>query len=276
MPDSAIYSEAADGRPFFLIPWNQQFLAGTTEVPQDSDPGTAAPSQAEVDYLMSSVRRVLPRLKISQSDILFTFSGVRPLPFSPGEEAAAITRRHLWHDHSDEEVAGMFSLIGGKLTTAARVGREGARKLGFSVPKPAIAVITSSVDFAAAQKQHATELGQAAGISRASALAILEWFGPRSTAIAQLAASSPSTRLPICGHTEHIVAEAVYSVQTEYAQTLADILLRRVPVALSAHWSDGCSTAAAARIGEALAWSEHDVAKQRDSFQQERRCLLGV
>jgi glycerol-3-phosphate dehydrogenase len=275
MPDSAIYSEADDGRPFFLIPWNHQLLVGTTEVPHSASPDTAAPSAAEIDYLLSSLRRILPLANVSSRDIVFTFSGVRPLPFSPGKQAGAITRRHILHDHAADGMAGMFSLIGGKLTTAAHVGRECARKLGLSVPEPGTAIIPSSADLNAVREQHATQIAQLATIPHASALSILDWFGSRAAVVASLAASSADLKLPLCEHTDHIIAEAVDSTRHEHAVTLADILLRRVPVALSACWSDACSRTAASRIGRALGWPEQQILTERENFQQERTRLLG-
>ncbi len=71
----------------------------------------------------------------------------------------------------------------------------------------------------------------------------------RSLDIARMALSSADLRAPLCSHTEHIVAEAVDAVANEYAATLGDILLRRVPVAWGACWSSTCSRQAASRIG---------------------------
>src|SRR5450631_1802837 len=47
-PDSAVYSEAVDGRPIFVIPWNEQILVGTTEAADGGDPGKAHPSPEEI------------------------------------------------------------------------------------------------------------------------------------------------------------------------------------------------------------------------------------
>ena len=50
-PDAALYTEATDGRPIFLIPWNGQILVGTTEIPDDNDPGACEPTIQEIQYL---------------------------------------------------------------------------------------------------------------------------------------------------------------------------------------------------------------------------------
>jgi glycerol-3-phosphate dehydrogenase len=111
--DFPVYTEAADGRPIFVIPWNDQLLVGTTEVPDSGDPGRATPSFEEIGYLLTSLGSVLPGLAASSNDIRCAFSGIRPLPFAPGATTSAITRRHVLHDHSGDGMPGMLSLIGG-------------------------------------------------------------------------------------------------------------------------------------------------------------------
>ena len=59
-PSHPVYTEAEDGRPIFLLPWNGQLLLGTTEVRDDGDPGDAAPSQSEMEYLFSALNRLIP------------------------------------------------------------------------------------------------------------------------------------------------------------------------------------------------------------------------
>ncbi|MGH7488293.1 MAG: glycerol-3-phosphate dehydrogenase/oxidase, partial [bacterium] len=112
-PDAAVYTEAVDKRPIFVIPWNEQVLVGTTEVSDQGDPGKVQPSQAEIDYLVRSLLHLYPRVKLSASDIRYTFAGVRPLPFSPKEKASAVSRKHYLHDHAADGAEHMISVIGG-------------------------------------------------------------------------------------------------------------------------------------------------------------------
>src|SRR5229473_853016 len=114
-PSAALYSEAADGRPVFVLPWNDQVLVGTTEVADDGDPARTAPSQEEIEYLLRTVKQLFPRAKISAHDVKYAFAGVRPLPSSPGNLPSSVTRRHFLHDHKDESATHMISVIGGKL-----------------------------------------------------------------------------------------------------------------------------------------------------------------
>ena len=64
-PDAAVYTEAVDKRPIFVIPWNEQILVGTTEVADQGDPGKVQPSQEEIDYLVRSFVHLFPQVKLS-------------------------------------------------------------------------------------------------------------------------------------------------------------------------------------------------------------------
>ena len=82
-PDAAVYTEALDKRPIFVIPWNEQILVGTTEVADQGDPAKVQPAQEEIDYLVRSFLHLFPQVKLSASDIRYTFAGVRPFPLRP-------------------------------------------------------------------------------------------------------------------------------------------------------------------------------------------------
>jgi glycerol-3-phosphate dehydrogenase len=169
----------------------------------------------------------------------------------------------------------MFSVIGGKLTTAAQVGRECAAKVGVHVQDHAApGLVPSETELEAALTTWALQAAQSTGISEESARAIAEWHGPRAPEVAKMAAADPALRPALCNHSEHVVAEAVHATATECAVTLADILLRRVPVALGACWDEQCTRTAAERIGKALGWDDRHVAQQVDLFEEERANFL--
>src|SRR5437868_7209048 len=67
-PTAALYTEAADGRPVFVLPWNEQILVGTTEVPDSGDPGKASGSHQEIEYLVNMVASLFPKAKLSAHD----------------------------------------------------------------------------------------------------------------------------------------------------------------------------------------------------------------
>src|ERR1700691_2123336 len=273
-PNAAIYTEAADGRPIFVLPWNDQVLVGTTEVPDGGDPGKTVPSADEIVYLVRSVAQLFPKARISAQSVTHTFAGVRPLPYSPGSRPSAVTRRHILHDHTGDGAARMISVIGGKLTTAASVARECARKIGLRVPEATTLAMGPGPALDPMLDDAVLEIARIGAVSEESARGMLEWHGKRAADIARMALVSAELRAPICPHTSHVIAEVVEAYRRECAVTLGDVLLRRVPVALGACWSESCSREAALRIGAVLGWNERVLGAQLEAFEMERSAFL--
>lgn len=271
-PEAAVYTEAADGRPVFCIPWNGQILFGTTEVADSDDPGKAQPSDAEIDYLITSLKSLLPQAPVHE--ISFAFSGVRPLPYAPGRDAAAVTRRHFLHDHTTDGAAGMISVIGGKLTTAASLARECVRQIGIEAPEPAHVAILDGVALSDAIDRVAQDVAKVSGLDPARARSLVARRGARAVAIARHIALDERLRDRLSGEHDQPLGEATYAVQHEAALTLGDVLLRRVPVALTPRWSEHDTRLAAEQIGRFVGWSEADLVRQITDFDRERSAFL--
>ena len=120
---NGVYTEAADGRPVFLMPLAEGTLVGTTDLPFSGDPATAVATDEELDYLVAVVGSIFPAAGITRGDIAWHYSGVRPLPHVDAKSTAAITRRHqlVWNDASP---IPLVSLVGGKLTTCRSLAEE--------------------------------------------------------------------------------------------------------------------------------------------------------
>ena len=273
-PQSAVYTEALDGRPIFVIPWNGELLVGTTEVDDTGDPGSTQPSEPEIDYLLASAQRLFPAVALGRDDIRYATAGVRPLPFSPGNPLAAITRRHVLHDHRDDGVAGMISMIGGKLTTAAAVARECARKIGIEVAEPQFDAVVEAGEVETAVSSCLGEAGAGGQVTPEMARAAVSWFGHAGVDVVRSAARDERLGAPICDGSLHMVAEAVHALRNECAVTLGDVLLRRAPVALAGRWSKEQTRQAAERIGAAAGWSEERVVCEVEEFENEREQFL--
>ncbi len=273
-PDAAVYTEALDKRPIFVIPWNEQVLVGTTEVADQNDPSRVQPAPAEIEYLLRSFLQLFPRVTLSAGDIRYAFAGVRPLPFAPAKKAGSVSRKHYLHDHAEDGAQHMISVIGGKLTTAAELARQCAAKIGISRKSSPTLAIASGKSAGLLLDRWVIEITDAGGINEAAARAIVEWHGKRALEVSLIARRGAEFRAPLCSHSEHIVAEAVDAFAAECAITLGDVLLRRVPVALGGCWSSSCGHEAAARIGAAMGWDDKQIAAELESFEIERSAFL--
>ena len=273
-PSAAVYTEAVDGRPIFVLPWNDQILVGTTEVADNGDPGKTVPSAEEISYLLRSVAQLFPKAKLSAQSVKHAFAGIRPLPYSPDNRPSAVTRRHILHDHADDGAAHMLSVIGGKLTTAASLARDCARKIGLNAAEPNTVALGPGAELDPLLDDAVLEIARIGAVSEETAQGMVEWHGKRAADIARMALARAELRAPICPHTSHVIAEVVEAYRRECAVTLGDVLLRRVPVALGACWSESCSREAALRIGAVLGWNEHIMGANLENFETERAAFL--
>jgi glycerol-3-phosphate dehydrogenase len=122
-PTNAIYVEArSDGRPIFIIPWNELYLIGTTDIRFEGDPDEVRCELWEIDYLLSETNLALPGAHLTRDSILYTYSGVRPLPVTGDKDEQSITRRHFIRQHP--QLPNLLSIVGGKLTTYRSLAEE--------------------------------------------------------------------------------------------------------------------------------------------------------
>jgi glycerol-3-phosphate dehydrogenase len=273
-PSTAMYSEALDGRPMYVIPWNEQILVGATHVPDSSDPGKVHAVPEEVDYLLRSLLTMFPKARVLSSDIRHSFAGIRALPFDPKGAGDNISKRHELHDHEDDGVKRLISVVGGNLATAASVARDCANQIGIRTSEPKAVTPADGGVLALLLDDYVAEIASTGGVTEEAARAIAEWHGPRSMEIARMARASFEMRTPLCPHSQHVVAEAVSAYRHECAVTLGDVLLRRVPVALGSCWSETCSREAAQRIAAVMGWNEEETGAHLEALEMERGAFL--
>jgi glycerol-3-phosphate dehydrogenase len=122
-PANAIYVEArSDGRPIFIIPWNELYLIGTTDVRFEGNPDEVRCEPWEIDYLLLETNLAFPGAHLTRDNILYTYSGVRPLPVTGDKDEQSITRRHFIRQHP--QLPNLLSIVGGKLTTYRSLAEE--------------------------------------------------------------------------------------------------------------------------------------------------------
>ena len=99
------------------------YLVGSTDLFYKDDLDYVRMDDDEIDYLIKETNILFPSADLSREKILYSYSGVRPLPFVEGKTTAAVTRRHIIHDHSPD-VDGLVSIVGGKLTTFRNLAEQ--------------------------------------------------------------------------------------------------------------------------------------------------------
>ncbi|MBC7576995.1 MAG: glycerol-3-phosphate dehydrogenase [Tardiphaga sp.] len=126
--DRAYIFQNADGRIVFAIPYQDDFtLIGTTDLDYQGDPSEVKISAGEIDYLCKSVSEYLAT-PVKSEDIVWTYSGVRPLYDDGASDAKAATRDYVFELDLPGGVP-LLSIYGGKITTYRRLAEEALQKL---------------------------------------------------------------------------------------------------------------------------------------------------
>ncbi len=129
--DRAYIFQNADGRIIFAIPYERDFtLVGTTDEDFSGDPGTVAISDKEIDYLIAAAGEYFVK-PLSREDLVWTYSGVRPLFDDGASKAQEATRDYVLKvDGSARDgVPPLINIFGGKITTYRRLALSVLEKI---------------------------------------------------------------------------------------------------------------------------------------------------
>ena len=237
--DHCYIFQNADNRIFFVIPYEQDFsLIGTTDMDYHGDPREVAASADEIAYLCAGTSEYL-RTPVTPDQVVWTYSGVRPLYDDGASKAQAATRDYTLELDAPAGQAAQLSIFGGKITTYRRLAEAALAKLGPHLPAPA---------------------GQQAGWTGKAALpggdfpidgfeALLGSMGARypfvaaqtmrrlvrayGTGVAELLGTATSAAdLGTVYGADLTEAELRYLVRNEWARTAADVVWRRSKLGL--------------------------------------------
>jgi glycerol-3-phosphate dehydrogenase len=271
-PETAIYVEAeADRRPFFIIPWNGKYLIGTTDIRYEGDLDLVRINSDEIDYLLRETNRAIPKANLTREEILYTYAGVRPLPYTSKKDGQRITRQHFIRPHP--QLDNLFSIVGGKLTTFRSLAEQTVdlvfRKLNRSAPEcatdrqPLPGAATSNFEV------FSKEFKQRSGLPDEINNRLLRLYGTRAPLILDLLHDDPSLADVFDSETGALAAEVVFAFKHELAQTLSDCLLRRTMVGLNSSCGLNAVEAAGAIAQKFLGWSEGRVKQETNNYRQE-------
>ncbi|HEY6806280.1 MAG TPA: glycerol-3-phosphate dehydrogenase [Pyrinomonadaceae bacterium] len=253
-PATAIYLEArSDQRPFFVIPWNNNYLIGTTDDRFEGDLDQVHGELREVDYLLKETNKAFPEANLTRTDVCFTYSGVRPLPFTANTKESGITRRHFIREHTQNK--HLLSIVGGKLTTYRSLAEECVdlvfKKLGRQSPRCRTGEVELPGSLSPPNVRHAS-----ASLDDRVNHRLARIYGSRVKDLLALCVTEPTLAETFNKDRDAIAAEIVFAFQAELATTLTDCMLRRTMIGLNADLGLN-DIDAAAEIGKSyLGWTD--------------------
>lgn len=265
-----IFEAPRDGRVMFILPWREDLtLIGTTDEFFDGRPDKVAATPGDIAYLIEATRRLLPTSKLGPEDVISAWAGLRPLvaPAADGDEEGAVSREFEVHQHP----AGVFTLSGGKLTSHRHMAEATLDRVqAFLAPagvKAIRKVDTDKVPLPGARFRDLDALrsrirarARTQGLERVSADRLTRAYGTRAHRVLDLVDRNPRLGERVVAGRPHLLAEAVYSVRSEMALHVEDILFRRMRVGLETR--SGVPEAAR-RVAEVVATELNWTAERR-------------
>ncbi len=263
-----LYFEADDGRICLVYDYLGLALVGSTDIKADN-PDAVRCEPEEVDYLLDSVRTLLPGMAFERDQIVYAYSGIRPLPTSEASTPGLISRDHsapVAEPGGDRPFA-VISLVGGKWTTFRGFAEEVADTVLGRLQRSRKVTTRSmpiggGTDFpanAAARSDWLAEAQQATGAGGGRLDQLLSRYGTRAVQVAKWGANDEG-RLP--DSNGYGKAEIDYIARNEFVEHLADIVMRRSTLAIGGSLTSRDLQEVAAIAGRALDWSTERLARE--------------
>ncbi|WP_376742801.1 glycerol-3-phosphate dehydrogenase/oxidase [Ensifer canadensis] len=263
-----IYYENEDGRICILFPYLGKVLVGSTDIRVD-DPETVRCETAERDYILQSLAFVLPTIKVRPDEVVFQFSGVRPLPASKDSFTGRIPRDH-YCTFVETTDAGppVLCMIGGKWTTFRSFGELAADLVLERLVRPrrvatADRAIGGGRDFPADREAWIARVAAATTLSPPRVATLFERYGTDAGRIAEFVAAAPDAPLP---HPDYSTREVQFLIRSEKVEQLDDLLLRRTTLAITGELSLEMTDAVLALLAAEKHWPAGRQALERARF----------
>src|SRR5829696_647999 len=262
---AAVLPVPKDRRSIFVVPDGDRTYIGTTDSDYDGPLDDPVCTAEDVAYVLRAVNGSITE-PLTPDDVLGTWAGLRPLVRgAKSDRTADLSRRHV----VARSASGVIGVTGGKLTTYRRMaadavdavvevlgrgGRSHTRKLRLHGAEGYDALVEpGAADRLGLPPEVLTHLANR--------------YGGDARTLAAMVAADPDLGLPLVATLPHLRAEAVYAARYEMAQTLDDVLSRRIPARrMAAEASAEAAEDAARLIGPELGWSEEDVTRQVSSY----------
>lgn len=249
-----IYYENEDGRICILFPYLGNVLIGSTDIRVD-DPDSVRCDDQESEYILQSLAVVFPTIRVAPEEIVFRFSGVRPLPASDDRVTGRIPR-----DHFCELIEGappVFCMIGGKWTTFRSFGALAADMVLERLGRKRLNG-TEDLPIGGGRAYPDDPTGWTAGVATETGLPVgriallFERYGTGARSIAAFMAAEHDEEIAGTGYSRR---EIEYLVRTEHVETLADLLVRRTSMAITGALSLYAIDTVLPILGQARGWT---------------------
>ncbi|MCK2027255.1 glycerol-3-phosphate dehydrogenase/oxidase [Microbacterium sp. SSW1-47] len=265
-----IFFEHSDGRIVLIYPLKGRVLVGTTDI--DADPREVPVcTEEEIDYFFDLIHHVFPTISVTREQIVYNFSGIRPLPRHE-DTAPGFVSRDYRVEVDRQGAVPLVSLVGGKWTTFRALGESLSNQvldlLGRTrTVSTAGRAIGGGREFPRTEKAKRIWIQENLPGAGARAEQLLARYGTRAAEVWAHVEQGPDA--PLAGG-DLSTRELEWMVQDEMVARLEDVILRRTSIA----FTGGANAEVLDEIAEALApllgWDR----ERHDAEVEQTRLLL--
>lgn len=226
-----IFFEHSDGRIVLIYPLKGRVLVGTTDI--DADPSEVAMcTDEEVDYFFDLIHHVFPQIAVAKDQIVYKFSGIRPLPRHEDTAPGFVSRDYRVEVDEKGEVP-LVSLVGGKWTTFRALGESLSDiVLGLIHRTRTVSTLGRAIgggrDFPRTEKAKRIWIQENLPGAGARAEHLLARYGTRAARVWEFVEQGPDA--PLAGG-DLSTRELEWMVEREMVTRLEDVILRRTSIA---------------------------------------------
>ena len=256
-----IFFEYVDGRIVLIFPYiADHVMIGSTDLRID-DPDQAVCTDEEIDYILDMVPLIFPHLSVTRKQIVFQFSGVRPLPVAKGS-TGQISRDHSIEliDKSKLNPWPILNLVGGKWTSYRAFSEQVTDQVldRLELPRKTstahlkIGGGKSYPKTISSQDAWIQTLAEANKITAERAEKLFERYGTRASEVASYISRTGDS--PLDNLEGYSIGEIKFLIENEMVTRLDDLLLRRTKTAWVGKVSAASIKELASILGESLGW----------------------
>ncbi len=267
MSDPSLGASVPGAGLLLLIPWRGRTMVGTWHAAQPAGPHDTAVTEQEVEQFITDANRAFPGLDLDVDEVTLVHRGLVPAD-RLGSGAVSQARRTRILDHASDGIEGAVSLLGVKYTTARGVAEDSidlvARKLQREVGpcETGTRLLPGAEPVDIEAEVQALQLAAAGAIASDSAHHLVETYGTRARAIADLARLYPHRAARVVPSEPVIQAEILHAVRQEMARTLVDVVARRTPLGDRGHPGRAAAARCAELMAEELGWRPDHVIRE--------------
>lgn len=214
------------GEPLYCVPLRDLHYFGPTETVYEGDPDDIHPTEDEIEWLLGEANHLLPTLQLKRKDVLFAWSGVRPLTYD--EALPKGKRSREIYDYGADGMPNVYAMTAGPVMTHRSAGEE----------------LTALVAGKLKPSRPAQPLSYAARLF------------PRDTNAPPFLEDRPDIRL----------SDIAYAAEHEKAASLTDLMVRRTMASWSATMGYDAAERIARAAAPALGWDEARIAAEAAAY----------